>query len=261
MRAVILAFGLAALSFPASAFAQNGTLLIQKQGLFPTFVWVDGQPIGKVTKKKPVSLNLSPGLHEVWYAGDDQAVVTLCHGLVNVQNGGTATTLYRDRGCDGLSPGWPRGRSAFKGSEVAFQIDDAVDAWVSIDGGPAMAFPNMPFMLNLAPGTHTFVLYNDVHQTSVFDQGTVTLRPGERLPLTCTVAGCVGFNIAPVLITELREIVSEIQLAIPNISLQQTFGPGGISVDVRVDDGTGGTVGTSMQVGPGGVDVKVEERR
>ena len=174
--------------------------------------------------------------------------VTLCHGLVHVDNGGTVTPLYRDRGCEGLTGGWPDGPSAFKGAEVRFRVDGELDAWVSIDGGQPMAFPDMPFSLNLAPGPHNFVLYDDVMDANVIDQGTVTLGPGEMIPVTCTVAGCVGFDAPPVFIVELREAPA-IQVATPGVRIDLAIGAGptGAGMSMSVDDGMGG--GASIDMG------------
>lgn len=254
------------LALAPQALAADGEILVQKQGLFPAFAWIDGQPVGKIKKKKPVSHTVSAGWHEVWYAADDGGVVTLCHGMVNVPAGGQVTPLYRDRGCEGLTPGWPSGPSAFKGAEVTFRVDDAVDAWVSIDGGQAMALPDMPFSLNLAPGPHNFVLYNDVFGESVFDQGTVTLGPGQTIPVQCTTGGCLGFDAPPVFIVELRESPA-IQIATPGVRIDFNLSAngGGVGMGMSVQDGEGGgaSVGMGMSVddGEGGgasIDVNVE---
>jgi len=250
MRTALLLLAAPLLAVPAHASEGEGTILVQKQGLFPAYAWVDGQPVGKIKKRKPREVSVSAGWHEVWYAADSDGVVTLCHGLVRVENGGTATPLYRDRGCEGLSDGWPDGPSAFKGAEVRFRVDGDLDAWVSIDGSQPFAFPDMPFSLNLAPGPHTFVLYDDVMDANVIDQGTVTLGPGEMIPVTCTVAGCVGFDQPPVFIVELREAPA-IQIATPGVSIDVNIGAGptGAGMSVDVDDGQGGGAGVRMDVG------------
>lgn len=254
MRTLIV-LGLALIALPAHAEEPApGSLTVAKRGILPTWVWVDGQPHGKVKKKKPLDLRLSAGRHEVWYAGDPDGIVTLCHGVVDIQPARRSMTEYRDRGCEGLGMGWPDGPSAFKGAEVRFRVDDAVDAWVSIDGGQRYAFPDMPFSLNLAPGQHTFVLYTDVMDGNVFDQGTVTLGPGDMLAVTCTTAGCVGFDQPPVFITELHQ-APHIQVATPGVSIQMNVdvdggGQGaGMSMGVSIQDDEGGvSVGAGVEV-------------
>lgn len=260
MRTALILFIAPFFSTMAHAGPGEGTILVQKQGLFPAYAWVDGRPIGKIKKKKPLAVETSAGWHEVWYAADEDGIVTLCHGMVHVDNGGSANPLYRDRGCEGLTPGWPNGVSAFKGSEVTFRVDDDLDAWVSIDGGRSMALPDMPFSLNLAPGPHNFVLYDDVMDANVIDQGTVTLGPGETIPVTCTVGGCLGFDQAPVFIVELREAPA-IQIATPGVSIDLSIGvgAGGAGMSVGVDDGSGGVrVGMGVDDGSGGAGMQLE---
>lgn len=193
--------------FALVAPAQAGSLAVYKKFPFAVHTWVDGRSIGKVGGKKNATvLELEPGPHEVWFSGEPTGTITLCHGMIDVPESGTAMA-YLGMGatkfnCNGLQPGFPNGPSAFKGGFVDFTIDSGVEAWVSIDGGQQFAFPSMPFELNLTPGSHTIVIYRDVHRTSVFDQGTVTLEPGQRLPVTCTTAGCLGFDAPPVVLVE-----------------------------------------------------------
>lgn len=221
--------------------AEAGQLALYKKFPFAVHTWVDGRSIGKVKNKKNATfLDLEPGPHEVWFSGEGTGTVTLCHGMVDVPESGTAFA-YLGMGatqfnCNGLQPGFPNGPSAFKGGFVDFSVDTGVDAWVSIDGGPVFAFPSMPFELNLTPGSHTLVLYRDVHRESVFDQGTVTLQPGERLPVTCTTAGCVGFDAPPVMLVEYTR-APQIQL----FSLS-------VSSSVHVQDGDSSS-STSVSIG------------
>jgi hypothetical protein len=244
----LAALGVTALLATPAVAGDTGTLLVEKQGMFQTFVWVDGRGYGKVKKRKPLSLEVPAGWHEVWYSADPDGIVTLCHGLVNVPAGGQGGSLYRDRGCEGLTEGWPNGPSAFRGSEIRFRVAESLDAWVSIDGSQSMALPAMPFMLNLAPGTHSIVLYTDNFEEQVFDQGQVTLRGGERVSVTCTPAGCTGFDQPPVIMTELRE-VPQIQPVLPGVSLS-------LAIDVSVD-GAGVQMGASVREGSQGASVGV----
>lgn len=221
--------------------AQAGELAVFKKFPFAVHTWVDGQSVGKVkNKKNPTVLELPAGPHEVWFAGEDTGTITLCHGMIDVPETGRAETWLgmgaTQFKCNNQQPGFPNGPSAFKGSFVDFQVDSGVDAWVSIDGGQIFAFPSMPFELNLTPGTHTLVLYRDVHKSSVFDQGTVTLQAGQRLPVTCTTAGCLGFDAPPVVLVEYTQ-APQIQL----FSLQ-------VSTEVNVTDGNSSS-STSVSIG------------
>lgn len=198
-----------ALLAPASA----SELVVYKNFPFAVHTWVDGKSIGKVkNKKKPTIVDVEPGRHEVWFSGEETGTITLCHGVVDVAADakaeaylGMGATAFR---CNGLNPGYPDGPSAFKGAMIDFKVEAGDGKWVSIDGGQQFAFPSMPFELNLVPGTHSIVLYNDVHRTSVYDQGTVTLGAGQRLPVICTTAGCLGFDAPPVVIVEYQQAPS-----------------------------------------------------
>lgn len=177
--------------------ADAGTLNIEKRGMIPAFVWVDGESMGKVKKRKPVTVDVEPGEHEVWVSMERDGVVTRCHGLVDVPATGATVEVTDMSGCLTLREGFGYGaNTAFRGSSVDFSMTN-VEAWVQVDGGQPMALPQMPFLLNLDPGTHTIVLWRDNMQESVVDQGTVTLAKGQHLPVTCTPSGCMGFDAAP----------------------------------------------------------------
>lgn len=239
------------LALTSPALAGSGTLTLYKSGLVPVRAWVDGVAQGKIRKeKKATKLTLDAGPHEVWFSMDDGNVVTLCHGLAEVPEGGDVTVSFRPTmtgfSCAGLRAGFPDGPTAFKGAFVTFRVDSAVDAWVSIDSGPRMAFPDYPFRLNLSPGPHTIVLYRDVMDESVFDQGTVTLQPGQQLPVTCTTAGCLGFDAPAVYITEIYEM-EHIELATP-----------GVSIDFSLDVSASATDGATSSSFDFGLSVQVQ---
>lgn len=225
--------------------ADAGTLTLYKRGPLPVHAWVDAVAQGRVrSAKKATHLTLPSGPHEVWLAADGPGVVTLCHGLVDVPAEGSVTVELQagltGLSCRGLREGWPNGPTAFRGALVDFRIDAAVDAWVSIDGGQPLAFPDAPFQLNLAPGPHTLVVYRDPDSGAVFDQGTVTLLPGQQLPVTCTPAGCIGFDVPPIFITEVYEH-HDIVLATPGVAID-------FSLDVGVSDRQGIQVGVDVEI-------------
>ncbi len=210
-------------SLTTAQTAEAGSLTIEKRGMVPAFVWVDGDDHGKVRGRRPVELEVDEGEHEVWVAMEAGGTVTRCHGLVNVPGPGATVSITDMRGCDGLTEGYGDGAdSAFRGSAINFSLTN-VDAWVQSDGGRPLALPQMPFMLNLDPGTHTIVLWHDVMQESVFDQGTVTLAKGQFLPVTCTPGGCMGFDQAPQVI----QVFNVTNVAAPTA-------PGGLNINVNV---------------------------
>jgi hypothetical protein len=205
-----------ALALALTPLAEAGSITVEKKGLFPVYAWVDAQPHGKVKKKSPLTVNVDDGQHEVWIAVEESGTVTTCHGMVDVS--GAATVSAKNLNCEGLTPGYPAEGGFFRGASVTFRMDSGVIAWVSVDGGQALSMPSIPIELNLAPGGHNIVLYTDVMKGAVFAQGSFTLAPGERLPITCTTAGCVGWDVPPVIIQEYTTVVAP-----------------GISVDIDVD--------------------------
>ncbi len=236
-------------SLTSTQTADAGTLTIEKRGMVPAFVWVDGDEHGKVRNRRPVELELDEGEHEVWVAMENGGTVTRCHGLVDVPGPGATVSITDMRGCDGLAEGYGDGAaSAFRGSAINISLTN-VDAWVQVDGGRPLALPQMPFMLNLAPGTHTIVLWRDVMQESVFDQGTVTLAKGQFLPVTCTPGGCMGFDQAPQVIqvfnvTNVAAPASpgglNINVNIPGLQMDVNM-PADTTLDVNTNGSTGGT--------------------
>jgi sulfur relay (sulfurtransferase) complex TusBCD TusD component (DsrE family) len=242
-----LAAGLC-LSF-TSPIAHAGTLTVEKKGLMPALVWIDGTSKGKVKKKRPIVEEVNDGPHEVWVAVEQGGTVTRCHGMVDVR-GSTTVEVSDMGGCTNLRQGvGPQGATAFRGSTVDFSIT-GVDAWVQVDGGQPLALPALPFVLNLTPGTHTIVLWTDNFQTAVYDQGTVTLGPGQRLPVTCTPGGCIGFDAPPQIIQwyPMPTVVVQTPPAPPAPGVGVQVNLPGVNIGVGVS-GDGTTVGGSVQVG------------
>jgi hypothetical protein len=241
MRFLTLAAVALVASLATTQTADAGTLTIEKRGMAPAFVWVDGDSHGKVRNRRPVELEVEGGEHEVWVAIESGGTVTRCQGLVNVPGPGATVSITDMRGCEGLTDGYGEGAaSAFRGSAVNFTLSN-VDAWVQVDGGQALALPQMPFMLNLDPGTHTIVLWRDVMKESVIDQGTVTLEKGQFLPVTCTPGGCMGFDQAPQVIQvfNVTNVVApddsgglNVNITMPDVQLDMTM-PADATLDVH----------------------------
>jgi len=204
---------LLALSVAAPALA--GSLTVEKKGPISLYAWVDGDEYGKIKGKAPLELDLPDGTHEVWLAIEKTGVVTACHGLVDVGPGGAVVIGKGTGKCEGLTPGYPTTGTAFKGASVQFTLSRDMSAWVSIDGGRALALPPIPFELNLTPGKHTIVLYQDAMASDVVAQGTVTVGQGQSLPVTCTSSGCVGWDQPPVTVVVLPVIGGVAPVAAP----------------------------------------------
>lgn len=237
--------------------AQAGTLQLDKRGLMPAWIWIDGAEQGKLKNRKGMTLELENGEHEVWVAIERGGTVTRCHGLVDVPAPGATVEVTDMRGCEGLTEGFGHGaNTAFRGTSVDFTMTN-VEGWVQVDGGQPLSLPQMPFLLNLDPGTHTIVLWNDVHQTSVLDQGTVTLAKGQHLPVTCTPGGCMGFDAQPVII-QVNQVpvfqgsapgiqvnVPGIQVNVPDVQIDTTVSGGSFQSSSSTSGGSVTTSGSS----------------
>jgi hypothetical protein len=182
------------LSILLTPTADADTIVIQKNGPFMVYAWVDGQPKGKIKGKKMLHLEVPAGEHEVWIAAEETGTVTTCHGMITVQ--GSALVAARGQSCDGLSDGYPAEGSLFAGSLLALDMSAGSVAWISVDGGPGLVLPAIPLELNLTPGAHSLVLYGDEELSAVLAEGAVDLSAGQRAAVVCSAAGCEGWDAA-----------------------------------------------------------------
>jgi len=217
--------------------AQAETITLTKQGMIMPYVWVDGAAYGRIKKKEPIVATVSSGPHEIWVAYEDSGTVTHCHGVAEAGS----TVNIRMMGCDGVTPGWTD-KTFFRGASATFTVASGVDAWASVDGGQALAFGNgWPVELNLRPGQHNVVLYTDVMKSSVFDQGVFTLAAGQTLPITCTTAGCMGFDQPPIILLINNQPPPGISINVPGVSVSV----GLPAVNINVGTSQGSAVQTS----------------
>lgn len=238
---------LVALAVAAPSLAAP-TITIEKKGMYPNFIWLDGAPKGKVKNKKGMVLTVTPGMHELWVAYEDGATVTHCHGTVDVPEAGTFVGL-KMMGCDGLTLGAIGEKTMFRGAKVQFSQNGEVDAWVSVDGGRSLAMGGSQVDLNLAPGQHNIVLYNDVMGETVFDQGSFTLGQGQTLPITCTPGGCMGWEVPPVVLVVVPSSpLISIDINQGGSATQVNVGGMGISTSVDVTGMDMGDVDMSTSV-------------
>lgn len=177
-----------------SAPAVAGTLTVEKKGIQPAHVFVDGAPQGKLKKKEPLTVELEPGVHEVAASFDENGTLLRCIGTVTIA-GGATTALIRDAGCEGLGQGAAPGGTIARGGFVAVKGDAAGGKWLTIDGGEQVVVPHggAGITLNLTAGRHVLVLTEDVHGAQVACQGQVAVSAGATSPLVVTTSGCVGF--------------------------------------------------------------------
>ena len=170
----------------SAAFA--GEVRIDKRGMLPAYVAVDGELLGRAGKKDHAVLSLADGLHELWFTRDAEGVFTACRGVVQV---GTEPALVAvgDGRCDGLDPigvgpaTWGRG--------AALRLEGDGEAWVAIDGGRPLTWL-AGLEANLAPGAHMVAVTGD--GSSSICHGRVTLDPGETSTFVLAGRSCTGFD-------------------------------------------------------------------
>lgn len=275
MNSILKSLGLITpLVISSSALANDnyptGQITLYKKGMATMMSargYIDGQPIGKIFgKKKGRTYDVAAGQHEVWVTIDDNGVFTLCNGLVNVPAGRDVIVEMSISGqnfvCSNVMPGYPNGPSNFRGTFV--NMTHTVDTWVSVDGGQRLALPETSLALNLSPGPHHFVFYHDVMDDTVWDQHTLTLDAGQSARVTCTEAGCLGFDAPPVQIVEIAAapqlvLVGGTPFSQVTTTTTTTTGGGGIGMAVSADGMSAGISvgGGGMTVGGGGVSVNI----
>ncbi len=186
---MILALPLLALFLTPSASA--GRLIFEKKSLFAVYVWIDGEPLGKIKGKKQHNVEFADGEHEIWVAADESGTLTSCHGLFSLA--GSTLVVARNDTCDGVTQGFPAQGSFYRGASVTLVTDPLMSAWISIDGATAVALPSIPIELNLKPGAHSIELFVDEGLSAVLFQGSVVLEAGDALAVTCGPETCEGW--------------------------------------------------------------------
>ncbi len=180
-----------ALLFLATAMASEGTLVIKEGNGWPVYVWVDGEAVGKI--KKSHETTVPAGVHEVWYAADEKATLTYCHGLVDVPAGGSVELKSKAMKCTGFTELDKIGeKTAFKGVKVSYTMPEPENMYafsVIVDGlketpvGPKRS-------LNLAPGKYP-VIVGWSARDGIIEQGMLDLTEGDTASMTITSAGCI----------------------------------------------------------------------
>jgi len=201
---MLLALPLLALLFAPTADA--GRLIFEKKSPFTVYVWVDGEPLGKIKGKRQHNIELADGEHEIWVAADEAGYLTSCHGMFTLM--GSTLVVARNDTCDGVTPGHPATHGYSRGAVVALTSDPGLVAWISIDGADAVALPTIPLELNLAPGGHDIVLYADEAAATVVAQGRMELLAGQPLALACSAQGCEGWG-QPTVVSDEPAAVNE----------------------------------------------------
>lgn len=193
---------LALLASPALA---GGTITFRGPGtgMEAPHAFIDGDHVGQVRQgRKGLAVVATSGAHEVWLAHDEAGVITWCRGVVQVPaDGDVAVSLAKAREADLTCQGTQAVRhddpSASQGASVAFALTRGLGPWLSVDGASPTALPKRPFLLNLAPGPHDIVLFEDVQEDVVIARERVELTQGDALWVACTIGGCTGLRTQP----------------------------------------------------------------
>lgn len=185
----VAALALSALAFASSAEA--GTLQLDKRGIAPAYVWIDGEPQGKLRKRDGMTIeNLPEGKHEVWVAWEQSGLQTRCFGVVEVLEFATVNIL--DRGCQGLQLDQMGDRTAFRGGFIEVSTDDTLEHMLLDGDRVTFTFADR---LNVAPGMHTLQFVREIGEEDVVVQaGMVNVQHGNRYPVMCSVLSCVGMD-------------------------------------------------------------------
>lgn len=185
-------FGLLVVAPAASA---DGGVSIREKVSHPIYLWIDGTPVGKL--KKTHQAQLAVGTHELWFAMDEDAVYTYCHGTVDVTDGATVEVTVKPLKCEGFTAPDAVGEStASAGGKIAFRMPRGEQFCCSaqVDAKGAYPFYLHPRRsLNVAAGTHHIEI-TEQSSSRTLDRGVVAVAPGETLWLTCSESGCLGIE-------------------------------------------------------------------
>ncbi len=179
------------LAQPAHA---DGTVTVREKVAYPIQLWIDGNPVGVVKKEHDV--DLPAGVHELWFAMDDDATYTYCHGTVDVTDGGVVELSVKPRGCEGFTtPDAIGPETTSKGALVTFRMPagEQYCCSVMVDANgkyPFVVGPNRS--LNLAPGEHHIEVSAQSSADRILDRGLLKLDATEPKELTCSEQGCLG---------------------------------------------------------------------
>lgn len=175
--------------------ASADEIVVERGGLFPVEVWVDGQHRGRLKGRRPLKLTVAPGEHEVWIARDAENRMVRCYGLADVQGELSLWIKANDEDgtCDGLRPGrGPEGATAWAGAMFELRMQE-VTRWVTLDTHPA-TLPVGVYRWNLRPGMHQLNVYSEPFRKTVSVSRTFTVHRDRLLQVTCEKGRCLGFT-------------------------------------------------------------------
>jgi len=171
-----------------------GTVTLQKKGLMPAHVWVDGK-LQTELKRGELVVEIGDGPHEVAITQDETGFFLRC--ATELSPG--ASLEVKDAGCTDLPQSKRTADTVIRGAIIRLSGPDVNGQWVTLDD-VKRPYVMTPFgtWLNVQPGVHTLILAEDGMGNGVRCQGQLSAPAGGSASLTVTTAGCVGFAV-PVL--------------------------------------------------------------
>jgi len=123
------------------------------------YVWVDGQPHGRLTRGDVLNLDVEPGEHEVATSFREELDQVHCVGLVDVPESG-AEVLLRNRHCGGLRHGVAEAERSAIGALLLVQETSHLRVKMEIDD-VSVPSPTHETLYNVEPGEHVLTFYVD----------------------------------------------------------------------------------------------------
>jgi hypothetical protein len=182
---------LLALTAPAHAEGDEGTLQIGRKGGGAAFVFIDGEQVGKVTGKKGFNARLSAGRHVVWISPDKDAFRAFCAGTIDIRPGTFSKVVLGPKNrCKGLKGGAKEAAPA-RGARIKVTGDKG---YVQVDGRDA-GWTGFARFVNVAPGSHAVRITDDLLGKETRCKGKVQVAKAEVAVISVGEDGaCTGFG-------------------------------------------------------------------
>ena len=150
-----------------------------------TWLFVDGAPMGEVTRKQNAHLSLTDGPHELWFSADAAGLWEVCRGNVT---GSTLVTLGSL--CTGLQPG---DGPLLRTREAAISVrPSGTPVLVSVDGADGAPLPGGGVRISVIRATHS-VRITSLDGTTLC-AGKIDLGRGGVATVDVGVTSCSGLR-------------------------------------------------------------------
>ena len=181
---------LLALALSLTAHA-GGELVVKRKGAGAAYVFVDGDRVGRVTRKQAVKRALPSGRHVVWVSPDKDAFRGFCAGAVEVSEGQSARVVLGPKNrCTGLLGGGRFGPPS-RGARLRVV---GQEGHVQVDGRDA-GFVGWARFLDVSPGSHVIRVTDDLMGRQLRCAGSVQVARHEVAVVTVDrEGGCTGLT-------------------------------------------------------------------